>query len=51
VTSRDRRLRKQKGEVKGQEIEERYGEVKSRDGRLRKKTGEVKGQEIEEKDG
>ncbi len=52
MKSRDRRLRKQKGEAKGKEIEERYSEVKSRDRRLRKSTGvEVKGQEIEEIDG
>jgi hypothetical protein len=41
VKSRDRRLKKATGEVKGQEIEERYSEVnsKSRDRRLRKSTG------------
>ncbi len=51
MKTRDRRLRKQKGEVKGHEIEERYGEMKSRDRRLRKSTGVVvKGQEIEERE-
>ncbi len=43
---------KEKDKVKGQEIEERYGEVKSRVRRWRKSTGvEVKGQEIEEREG
>ncbi len=52
MKTRDRRLRKEKGEVNGGEIEERYGEVKSMDRRSRKSTGvEVKGQKIEEIDG
>ncbi len=51
MKSRDRRLRKKTGEVKEQEVEERYGEVKSRDRRLRNESSGVKGQEIEEKDG
>ncbi len=38
MKTRDRRLRKEKGEVNGGEIEERYGEVKSMDRRLRKDT-------------
>ncbi len=50
MKSWDRSLRKETGEVMGQEIEERV-EWSQRDRRLRKKTGEVKGQEIEEKDG
>ncbi len=41
MKSGDRRLRKEKGEVREQEIEERYGEVKSRDRRLRKAKGKV----------
>ncbi len=49
MKSRDRRLRKETFEVKGQEIEEKKL-VKSRDRRLRKETCEVKGQEIEKRD-
>jgi hypothetical protein len=41
VKTRDRRLRKKAGEVKGQKFVGRYGKVKSRDRRLRKKSGEV----------
>ncbi len=45
MKSRDRRLRKETGKVKGK------SRVKSRDRSLRKDTGEVKGQKIEERDG
>jgi hypothetical protein len=52
VKSRNRRLRKKTGKVKGQDIEGRYGELKSRDRRLRKSTDvKFKGPEIEGKDG